>query len=213
MADIIPLGRRRRARPPSRGAPKRRRGRLARLPALPTLLVALGLAGLTALEAPVWVDRGLSATGLDLTGLDLTGLDLPTLDITGFPLPGLPGAPSAGRGEGRPLPLCNGAARRDCVIDGDTFRLGPEKIRIADIDTPELNGACPRERQLAVQARDRLQVLLGEGPFELKRGARDTDRYGRSLRTVTRDGRSLGAVLVAEGLAREWTGRRRGWCG
>ena len=31
-------------------------------------------------------------------------------------------------------------------------------------------------------------------------------------RVVTRDGRSLGDRLVAEGLARTWTGRRQPWC-
>jgi endonuclease YncB( thermonuclease family) len=42
---------------------------------------------------------------------------------------------------------------------------------------------------------------------------RDADRYGRKLRVVTRNGRSLGDILVAEGLARRWDGRRRSWCG
>ena len=42
---------------------------------------------------------------------------------------------------------------------------------------------------------------------------RDTDRYGRKLRVVERDGVSLGETLVAEGLARRWEGRRRPWCG
>ena len=41
---------------------------------------------------------------------------------------------------------------------------------------------------------------------------RDQDRYGRKLRIVTRGGESLGEMLVAEGLAREWTGRREPWC-
>jgi endonuclease YncB( thermonuclease family) len=52
-----------------------------------------------------------------------------------------------------------------------------------------------------------------EAPFEVAPiGGRDEDRYGRKLRIVTRGGRSLGDVLVAEGLARTWTGRREPWC-
>ena len=98
------------------------------------------------------------------------------------------------------------------VIDGDTFDYAGERIRIADIDTPELRGRCPEEGRLARAAAERLEVLLGAGPFELKRLGRDQDRYGRKLRVVVRGGRSLGDTLVAEGLARTWTGRRQPWC-
>lgn len=103
-----------------------------------------------------------------------------------------------------------GAAVR--VIDGDTFDLGGERIRIADIDTPEVRGRCPEERAQAALATQRLRVLLAAGPFELVRNGRDEDRYGRKLRIVVRDGRSIGDMLVAEGLARTWTGRREPWC-
>lgn len=98
------------------------------------------------------------------------------------------------------------------VIDGDTFDYGGERIRIADIDTPELRGRCEEEKRLARAATVRLGDLLAEGPFELHRLGRDEDRYGRKLRIVVRDGRSLGDALVAEGLARTWTGRREPWC-
>jgi endonuclease YncB( thermonuclease family) len=98
------------------------------------------------------------------------------------------------------------------VIDGDTFDHGGERIRIADIDTPELRGRCDAEEALARRARQRLETLLREGPFELRRLGRDEDRYDRKLRVVIRDGRSLGDRLVAEGLARTWTGRREPWC-
>ena len=96
------------------------------------------------------------------------------------------------------------------VVDGDTFWLGRDKIRIADIDTPELRARCPAEAALAAQATARLRVLLADGRFELH--GDDTDRYGRKLRTVVRDGRSVGGMLVAEGLARDWTGQREPWC-
>jgi endonuclease YncB( thermonuclease family) len=98
------------------------------------------------------------------------------------------------------------------MIDGDTFDYRGERIRIADIDTPELHARCPAELALARRATDRMRDLLGEGPFQLRRLGRDEDRYGRKLRVVMRDGRSLGDMLVAEGLARTWTGRREPWC-
>lgn len=107
--------------------------------------------------------------------------------------------------------LCSAAARIDCVVDGDTFWLHGEKIRIADINAPETAQAqCPAERLRGEAAKHRLLTLLNAGPFELT-GAR-ADRYGRALRTVERDGRSLGAQLVSEGLAEPWRGRRSDWC-
>ncbi len=98
------------------------------------------------------------------------------------------------------------------VIDGDTFDYRGERIRIADIDTPELNARCPGEARLAQAAAARLQALLADGRFELRRLGRDEDRYGRKLRVVVRNGRSIGDRLVSEGLARSWSGRREPWC-
>jgi endonuclease YncB( thermonuclease family) len=65
---------------------------------------------------------------------------------------------------------------------------------------------------LGRQATSRLTQLLNAGPFSLAPADRDEDRYGRKLRIVERDGRSVGAQLVAEGLAEEWKGYRRSWC-
>jgi micrococcal nuclease len=107
-----------------------------------------------------------------------------------------------------------GVMRRTCVVDGDTFWLDGIKIRVADIDTPEISQPrCDAEFDLGMRARDRLRDLLNEGPFTLAPvGTRDEDQYGRKLRVVVRNGSSLGDRLVSEGLARTWTGRRQPWC-
>ncbi len=110
--------------------------------------------------------------------------------------------------------LCATSPRTTCVVDGDTFWLHGEKVRIADINAPETHGAsCQAEAARGAEATKRLITLLNAGPFGLEPGTRDRDRYGRSLRTVTRAGRSLGAQLVTEGLAESWKGRRGDWCG
>ena len=110
--------------------------------------------------------------------------------------------------------LCAPGPRFTCVVDGDTFWLSGEKVRIADINAPETHGAhCAAERTMGARATERLIVLLNEGPFRLEPIERERDRYGRLLRTVTRRGRSLGQQLVAEGLAERWLGRRGDWCG
>ncbi|KZL24250.1 thermonuclease family protein [Pseudovibrio sp. Ad37] len=108
---------------------------------------------------------------------------------------------------------CDKGRGPDCVIDGDTFYIGYERIRISDINTPETyRPECDYEAQLGAKATARMIELLNAGPFELVATGRDKDRYGRLLRKVVRDGRSLGDILVREGLARHWTGRRKPWC-
>ena len=109
--------------------------------------------------------------------------------------------------------LCAEGPRTTCVVDGDTFWLNGEKVRIADINAPETHSAgCPAEQALGNRATERLITLLNAGPFELATEGRSTDRYGRSLRVVRRGGRSLGGQLVSEGLAEPWRGRRSDWC-
>ena len=109
--------------------------------------------------------------------------------------------------------VCGGGKRITCVVDGDTFWLNGTKIRVLDIDAPEASRPqCPREKQLADLATQRLTQLLNEGEFELRGIARDEDRYGRKLRSVHRDGQSLGDVLLKEGLAQRYAGRKPDWC-
>ena len=113
------------------------------------------------------------------------------------------------------FPICSGRRRVTCVVDGDTIWYRREKIRIADIDAPEVsNPGCREEARLGQRATLRLQSLLNQGGFTLKVNPDGdaVDRYGRSLKIVTRNGGSLGQKLVDEGLAEEWGGSRINWC-
>lgn len=110
--------------------------------------------------------------------------------------------------------LCRGPQRVTCVVDGDTIWYRHQKIRLADINAPEVSEPqCDAELDLGEKATDRLIALLNAGPFSLvPLPDRDEDVYGRKLRTITRGGKSLGGVLLAEGLAERWVGYRRDWC-
>ncbi len=109
--------------------------------------------------------------------------------------------------------LCTSSPRETCVVDGDTFWLAGEKIRLADINAPETAQAqCSAERQRGEAAKLRLLELLNAGPVTLQDAPRVRDRYGRRLALAMRQGESLGASLVREGLAEEWKGRRSSWC-
>jgi endonuclease YncB( thermonuclease family) len=98
------------------------------------------------------------------------------------------------------------------VWDGDTFRttFPSQSIRISGIDAPEIKGKCGYERYMAQTAKYRLVKLLQSG--EVRIHYEGIDRYGRSLASVTVDGKDVGENLVADGLARVWSGRRESWC-
>jgi endonuclease YncB( thermonuclease family) len=109
--------------------------------------------------------------------------------------------------------LCHSGGGTNCVVDGDTIWMAGTKIRIADIDAPETHPSrCAEEERLGRAATLRLQALLNAGPVRLAAADRDADQYGRKLRIVMRGNQSVGAILVSEGLARHWTGRRQPWC-
>lgn len=104
------------------------------------------------------------------------------------------------------------------IIDGDTFALGDETIRILNIDTPEMppRARCWAEARLAREAALELDRIRAESPnlgrFRIDREGRD--RYGRTLARVSFDGTTdAGEAMIARGYAAPWTGRRWDWCG
>ena len=108
------------------------------------------------------------------------------------------------------------------VYDGDTFRVNIDEfppiigeniaIRILGIDTPEINGNCQKERQLAIKARDFTRKYLNSGSVisltDLKR-----DKYFRILANVYIDGKNLGDALLMQNLAVVYLGKKKfNWC-
>lgn len=110
------------------------------------------------------------------------------------------------------MSTCFGPVRVTCLVDGDTGWEMGRKWRLGDIDAPELSKPrCPEELERARAAQDRLTELMRDG-YRIHWRDRD-DRYGRTLVDVQlADGRWAAEVLMDEGLARPWTGRRKPWC-
>ena len=145
----------------------------------------------------------------------LVGIVVAIFGKEGLGLDILPASSRFSTPGGGQFTLCSRENRAQCVVDGDTIHYAGLKIRLEDIDAPETyQYKCESELALGKRATNRLLELINSGPFELgNHGGRDEDRYGRKLRTIERHGRSLGEILVAEGLARHWDGARRSWCG
>jgi endonuclease YncB( thermonuclease family) len=99
------------------------------------------------------------------------------------------------------------------VIDGDTFKLGSETIRIAGIDAPETHPPrCMEEARLGLAATEALRDLLSSGTVSLSDSGADHDQYGRLLRNVAVDGRDVGQAMIASGMARPFGAGRKPWC-
>lgn len=96
------------------------------------------------------------------------------------------------------------------VIDGDTIRLGAERIRLLNIDAPELHGECAAESLLALAAKDRLAALISVDSPEIER--RGKDRFGRTLALIRVKGADAGELLILAHLAVPWAGRQHDWC-
>jgi len=120
----------------------------------------------------------------------------------------------AGQATAGDLPICGSGWRTNCIVDGDTLWLDGKKIRLEDIDAPEVeNYFCAAEKALGDKATLRLQALLNGARFTVVQlGSREHDVYGRELRILEIDGKSVGQKLVAEGLAHEWDGHKHPWC-
>ena len=90
---------------------------------------------------------------------------------------------------------CDFGSRRNCVVDGDTVWLDGEKIRLSDINTPEISDPdCAYEKQLGERATERLIVLLNSGQVTLVQapGERNRDQYDRLVRELHVNGASVG---------------------
>src|SRR5690606_41562414 len=114
---------------------------------------------------------------------------------------------------------CGHGRGRNCVIDGDTFKIGARTIRVVGIDAAELAGKCRAEIAQAETSTRALQDWLTRGAFTMASDPRaPTDKAGRQLITVTRVAAGGGEERLADHMIRKGGARRyggatlHGWC-
>lgn len=101
--------------------------------------------------------------------------------------------------------------RINCIVDGDTLWVAGEKMRLAGVDTPEVEGHCSRERRLAEQASSLHLSLIRSGIITITREGQD--RYGRTLVRIQTQAGPVGQTLLDHGLADIFgDGVRTDWC-
>ena len=108
------------------------------------------------------------------------------------------------------------------VYDGDTFRVNIDSlppivgknipIRVNGVDTPEIRGKCPYEKNLALKARDFVRDKLANAK-EIKLTNLQRGKYFRVVANVLVDGFSLEQELLDKELAYEYSGGKKlSWC-
>ena len=107
------------------------------------------------------------------------------------------------------------------VTDGDTFHARIPiwlnqnvvvKVRLRDIDTPELNGKCAREKRRARAARAFTAKWLKQNNVQLVNISYGV-YAGRVLGTAqAANGQTLAQALRAAALAKPYRGKRAQWC-
>ena len=110
------------------------------------------------------------------------------------------------------------------VVDGDTVKVKVKiwlglyqevAVRIREIDAPEISQPkCPEEKELGQKAKAFLEsVLTKQSTVNLTKISQDKygGRVDASLETT--DGKDIGALLLKEGLALPYNGRKKkSWC-
>ncbi len=96
------------------------------------------------------------------------------------------------------------------IIDGDTLKIGTERIRLEGIDAPESDQTCSCGGRKVMCGREATRALSAFiGTDEVACRAVERDNYGRLIGEcfVTRDGReiSLNRWMVANGHALAYT--------
>jgi micrococcal nuclease len=99
--------------------------------------------------------------------------------------------------------------------DGDTIDLEVDlgfnirhtiRVRLADVNTPELRGGTKESKELAIEARDFVEETLGNDHELIVRTEKDRKgKYGRYIARIEVDGEfDLGEELLKLGLATKY---------
>ena len=110
------------------------------------------------------------------------------------------------------------------IIDGDTFvgdvlladksEIMSVKIRLRNVDTPELHGNCDVEMKKAKYAKQRLGELIPVGSTVEIKNVKN-DKYAGRIDANVYDSanRDVGKVLIKENVGRAYNGgKRKSWC-
>ena len=110
------------------------------------------------------------------------------------------------------------------IVDGDTFvgdvilpdksEVRSVKVRLRNVDTPELHGKCKSEIERAKYAKKRLEELIPVNSIAEIKNIKN-DKYAGRIDANVYDSlnRDIGSILVKEKVGRPYSGeKRKSWC-
>jgi len=106
---------------------------------------------------------------------------------------------------------CYNAVGPNCVYDGDTIHFAGERIEIAGIEAPRIDGAgCSNERARGIEAAVRLADILNRGKVATAGEVREPD--GSTRTKVEVGGFDVGVAMINAGVARDSGDGPGNWC-
>lgn len=109
------------------------------------------------------------------------------------------------------------------IVDGDTFAAKvlltddikiSVRVRLMNVDTPEISGECESEIKKAYLAKERLSGLIPVGSTVELTKVKDDKYLGRiDAHVFDKNGNDVGEILIKEKLGRKYSGGKRApWC-
>jgi hypothetical protein len=106
--------------------------------------------------------------------------------------------------------LCDGSTGQSCVLSADRYSYHGRTYRLTGMQVPNLEKPrCKMEADRAVQARRTLAILLNGGVFD---ALADPSQKDPDVRILTRDGVSIGQLMILKGQARSLSDGAINWC-
>lgn len=106
--------------------------------------------------------------------------------------------------------LCDEVKGRTCVLSAASYSYHDRVYHLSDIVAPDAaRPRCPAESDAALKGRRALLSLLNGGSFDAQP---DPARPASDARLLTRDGVSLGQLMILKGFARPASAGAVDWC-
>ena len=100
-------------------------------------------------------------------------------------------------------------------LDGDTCLVMwngyEEKLRIKDLDSPEINGKCKEESRKGLEAKHYLNHRIKTAK-DIQIEVVSNDRYYRLIGDIYIDGNSVLGIMTYHQHGVRWTGKKKDWC-